>query len=239
MAITFSQLGKQGRLGNQIWQLSATIAAALRNNYDYLFPHWDYEDDFNLHNCFSPRLEVKKIYQEPYFHFSPIPNEDNLDLVGYFQSFKYWEDFKEEIIELLTPIHHFERESNLCSLHVRHGDYLKLQDYHPLSSIEYYEKAMELSGSSKFLIFSDDDKWCKENFKGNRFDFAEGQSPPVDLAMMAKKCENNIIANSSFSFWGAILNSYEEKRVFYPHNWFGEKLKHITTDICPSEWVKI
>src|SRR5208337_3521023 len=103
--ITFSQLGNQGRLGNQLWQMSATICLALNNADNYLFPSWKYEPYFNLHNCFSNNLTYTSTYNEPHFHYAPIPHKSNLNLSGYFQSYKYLLGHEDYIKEKLTPIH--------------------------------------------------------------------------------------------------------------------------------------
>ncbi len=241
--ITFTQLGNLGRDGNQIFQIAATIALALRNNDQYIFPPWKLEPYFNLHNCFSNNIKSTIKYQEPFFHYEEIPYKDTrnvvLDLNGYFQSWKYFEDYKNEIIRLLTPSYHAEREVGLCSLHCRRGDYLTFQDCHPVLSLDYYHKAMERSNCKKFLIFSDDIAWCKQNFKGNMFEFSEGNAPAIDMALMAKKCESNIIANSSFSWWGAYLNQSSNKIIIAPSIWFGSKLHHDVKDLLIESWVKI
>jgi hypothetical protein len=238
--ITFSQLGNLGRIGNQLFQISTTIAAALNNDTNYIFPNWIYEKDFNIHNCFSNNLKTIKTYQEPYFHYAKIPPDKDMNLSGYFQSYKYFEDYKDKLTELLTPIYNFDREPGLCSIHVRRGDYVHQPQNHPTQNMQYYETAMKLSECSKFLIFSDDINWCKKNFIGNQFDFADGNIGPVDMAMMAKKCESNIICNSSFSWWGAFLNQNLSKKIMYPSNWFGIELKNNDTkDLCPPSWIKI
>ena len=240
--ISFKELGSLGRRRNMYFQAATTIALAKRNNDDYIFPICELIGTTNIPiEKFTNIINYSKSYQEPYFHYKEIPYSPNMNLGGsYFQSYKYFEDYKQEIINLFMPIPHFNREEGLCGIHCRRGDYVKLQNFHPLQTMHYYQKAMELSGCSKFLIFSDDINWCKQNFKGNQFDFAEGNSEVSDLALMAKKCSDIIIANSSFSWWGAYLNQNLNKKVFYPSNWFGPNLAHHNTkDLCPPEWIKL
>src|SRR5258708_3722693 len=106
MPVTFSQLGNYGRMANAIFQASATIALALRNNDSFIFPHWKYESFFNFPpSSFSPKIKYNKTYTEPFFHYSPIPYEPNLNIHGYMQSYKYWLDFNSTIINIFTPIH--------------------------------------------------------------------------------------------------------------------------------------
>lgn len=238
MTITFSQLGKMGRLGNCLHQMATTISVAMENNVDYKFPPWEYECDFNIHDCFSSDILVSNIYKEIFFHYNNIPAFKSVDLVGYWQSWKYFENYKDKVKNMLTPIYDFKMEEKLCSIHVRRGDYVNIQHCHPLMNMDYYHKAMEQSDCVKFLFFSDDMNWVKKQFIGNQYEYAEGNSPAVDLALMAKKCENNIICNSSFSWWGAYLNN-NAKKVIYPQNWFGPGLPHNTKDLCPPEWIKI
>lgn len=241
--ITFSNLGNMGRIGNQIFQLSSSIATALRHNDLYIFPPWKEENHFNLHNCFSNNIKVNKVYQEPFFHYKEIPYNINknevLDLKGYFQSYLYFDDFKEQILNLLTPNYNVEREPELCAVHVRRSDYIKYQNFHPLMTMDYYHKAMELSGCKKFLIFSDDIAYCKQNFIGNQFEFSENYEAYIDLALMIKKCEHLIIANSSFSWCGAYFNRNANKKIIAPKNWFGPGLSHSVADLIPKDWIVI
>lgn len=234
--ISFSKLGQFGRLGNQLFQIACTISVALDHKDKYIFPFWEYESDFQLHGCFSNQIKPKYIYEEKRFRYDDIQYYQDMDLRGYFQSYLYF-DHRPEIKELLTPIHAFEKDNDLCGLHVRRGDYLSLPEYHPIQTIDYYHKAMETSGCQKFLIFSDDIQWCKANFIGNQYEFSENKHPPIDLAMMIRKCSSNIIANSSFSWFGAYLNG---GKTIAPKKWFGSKLTcHDTSTLLPKDWIAI
>lgn len=243
--ITFINLGKKGRLGNQLFQIAAVISLAKQNNDSYIFPPWQYEKYFNLHGCFSSNIKFLHTYNEPTFHYTPIPYNNRwkmhgANLEGYFQSQAFWKGFERTIKELLTPNVKTEDFSNYASIHVRRTDYLKFADCHPPCSMNYYEKAIEKTGYNKFIIFSDDINWCKNNFKGNNFDFSENNHEVVDLAVQIR-CGANIIANSSFSWWAAWLNSAPNKVVIAPKKWFGPKLikTHNTKDLIPSEWIQV
>jgi hypothetical protein len=90
-----------------------------------------------------------------------------------------------------------------------------------------------------FLVFSDDMEWCKENFIGDQFIFVEGENDVTDLWIMSY-CKHNIIANSSFSWWGAWLNDYKHKIVVAPLKWFGPAKGDIKTDdIYAENWIRI
>jgi hypothetical protein len=237
--ITFSQLGRQGRLGNQLWQIAATIATAKKYNLPYAFPKWEYEPFFNLHNCFTDTIRISKTYQEPHFHFAPIPHGSDLDLSGYFQSYKYFADYDQIIKDIFEFRNPAPPQKNTTSIHVRRGDYVNLSEYHSdLSITNYYEKTIAILDTEKYLIFSDDIEFCKKKFIGNRFSFVEGGNPASDLALMSA-CKNQIIANSSFSWWAAYLNKNPNKNVMAPKVWFGPKLPHNTKDLLPENWTKI
>lgn len=239
--ITFSQLGNYGRLGNQLFQISCVISLALKNNDEYIFPLWKYEKDFSLHGCFSTKINPTKKYQEPFFHYQTIPLTDTkneiVDLCGYWQSNKYFQDYEGLIKSLLTPKNTFSIKYGTTSIHIRKTDYLQFQDCHPDLGINYYQKAMNIIKSKYYLIVSDDIPWCKQNFKGEQFQFSEADEI-TDLALQIS-CEHNICANSSFSWWGAFLNKNPDKIIIAPKIWFGEKLNHDTSDLCPNTWVRI
>lgn len=191
-------------------------------------------------------------------------NRDVL-LHGYFQSYKYFQENYETICkiiglgkmktDLLTQLG-FEGRSldKTISMHFRLGDYKKIQDYHPIAPYEYYEKALthiqKENPYDDFTVYffceEDDiadvqmkiDKLIK-NFP--RYKFIRGDNTLADWQQMLLMscCHHNIIANSSFSWWGAYFNSHEDKIVCYPSVWFGEKAHNDTKDLCPPEWIKI
>lgn len=241
--ITFTNLGHMGRIGNQLWELATSISLALRNQDTYIFPPWQHEQDFNLHNCFSNSIVPTHIYREPHFHYKPINYTDTknivLDLVGYYQSPTYFKDYQDQIKHLFTPINKVPTQSNTTAIHIRRTDYLKFAKEHGPLDINYYYRAMEIIDSKYYMIFSDDIEWCKQNFRGDRFIFSEGRTPIEDLSYMIA-CEHFIIANSSFSWWGAYLNSNPNKIVVCPAKWFGPALAmHNTEDLYLPGWIKI
>jgi hypothetical protein len=235
--ISFAKLGQMGRLGNQLFQIATTIALALRNNDKYVFPYWEEERNFNLHNCFS-HITNTEIFMESDFTYNPIPYKQNLNIQGFFQSEKYFEDCQNVIHHLLTPKIGFGIKYGYTSIHVRKGDYVNLIRQYEQLNMSYYQKAMQVINSKYYIVFSDDIAWCKANFKGNNFTFSEGRSAAEDLALMLS-CEHNIVANSSFSWWGAWLNKNPSKVVIAPQKWFGPAMPHNTKDLLPKTWVQI
>ncbi len=238
--ITFKKLGQYGRRANQMFQAATTIALALRNNDDYILPFCDLTGTTNIPiDKFSNDIKFTSTYNEPHYHYSPIPYKPNLNLHGYVQSYKYFEDYSDEIKKLLMPNVKVNKMIGYTSIHVRRTDYLIHKNcYHNLTRQNYYDKAMELSGRKDFLIFSDDIEWCKREFTGNEFEFVEGNPDYLDMALMAN-CDQHIIANSSFSWWAGYL-SITNGSVFYPDKWFGPELEktHDTKDLFPENWIK-
>jgi hypothetical protein len=194
-----------------------------------------------------------------------ILNED-IYLYGYFQSYKYFhneysmiyrliglDQLKEKLLDKLQ-LNKNDLEKYI-SMHFRIGDYKKVQKFHPLATYEFYERSLEHIQNSnvpseKFniLYFCEDVDIEDVSSIINRlqikfpdYNFERGEKDLADWEQMLymSLCHHNIIANSSFSWWGAYFNSWEKKIVCYPSVWFGEVAKNDTTDLCPSEWVKI
>jgi len=132
------------------------------------------------------------------------------------------------------------------SIHVRRGDYVSNKEthaYHGLCSLTYYQEAMRHIAqevvSPSYFIFSDDSAWAKEylNVSGAIF-VSDFEFPDYEDLMLMSECKYNIIANSSFSWWGAWLNTYEKKIVIAPKKWF-QASKTSEYSIVPSSWIRI
>jgi hypothetical protein len=248
--ITFSKIGSFGRLGNQLFQIAAAIGLARKNNDIAKFVPWKYSEYFK--NPIDQNLiasEISSIIHERSFNYSPLLYRKNSDLIGYFQSEKYFENCKDliryhfEFNESLLIDNFIPNSDRSCSIHIRRGDYLNLQDYHPFPGMEYYKKSinyMRDHGVENFFLFSDDIPWCKHQFSNeNGINYIEGNIDIKDLALMSS-CKNNIIANSSFSWWGAWLNLNENKIIVAPSKWFGPaKIGVITDDLYCKDWIKM
>lgn len=212
-------------------------------------------------NFFIPRghLKVERRFSEATFTYDigTARIQDGTDLFGYFQTEKYFLHceglirtnfaFKEEIVkragEILGGIKAQHGERPLVSLHVRRGDYVRFPDHHPVCSPEYYRLAvseMQASGQGLplLLVFSDDLDWCRANFQGESFELQSSGSDFVDLCLMSL-CDHHIIANSSFSWWGAWLNPDQNKKVVAPRKWFGPAMNKNVEDVYCRGWIKI
>jgi hypothetical protein len=212
--ICFSRLGYLGQLGNQLFQVAATLAAAKRFGTNAKFPHWKYAQFFQ--GRFDQTLskdEIAETYVEKTAHFNSIPDRPNLDLFGFFQSHRYFSD-EEPLIrnafavtEDLVPAPWRDAQAD-CSIHVRRKDYLaRSHKYVPLQ-MDYYDSAikyMRERGCSRFLLFSDDVEWCKNNFPGD-IKIVDGLTDIQSLSLMSQ-CNHHIIANSTFSWWGSWLGN--------------------------------
>lgn len=238
-----------GGLANQMFQYAAGYAQAKKMNVDFFYPEKPKGHDGrspNLHNIFNLSAKRQGVHgpscQEAAFHFNQIPPVAFLTLQGYYQSEKYFKDFESEIRSEFTFIDPCDIHPNpkTVSIHVRRSDYVPKPNYHPLCSMDYYEKAMSLFGEDySFLVFSDDIPWCRDNFKGPRFSFSEGLTNSQDLELMSK-CDHHIIANSSFSWWASWLNQQPDKKTIAPSKWFGPAYNgYSLSDLYLDDWVVI
>lgn len=251
-------LGNSGRLGNQMFQYASLVGIASRHGYEYCLPPDNVINssgyDTNLFKCFKiPHAKqcitnFKKLSESTTRLDKEIWEHcpDNVNLFGYFQTelyFKHIEDkirssfiFIDDIYENAKEILKYKiGNSEVISVHVRRGDYL-LSDGHIKLSPQYYEVGLELLPKDiPVMIFSDGLDWCKSQkvFDGNRFFFMEGNCTEVDLCLQSL-CNYHIIANSSFSWWGAWLA--KSNKVIAPKTWFGVEGKD-TYDLYLKDWI--
>jgi len=259
--IVTSQLA--GGLGNYLFQIAAAYSYALKHGKKPVFNtnlsikvHRGIECYFdNILRSIEKKdtVATQTTIGEQGFQFTELPFVANgVALTGYFQSEKYFKEYEKEIKDLFSCPDHIKESINKrfpsmdsvesCSIHVRRGDYVKLQDIHPVQSMPYFMKALnKMPKDCSIFVFSDDIEWCKNSFPdmGERIHFVEGYSDVEDLYLMSM-CDHNIISNSTFSWWAAWLNDNPKKIVVAPKKWFGPMNSHLDTkDIYPEKWEKI
>ena len=253
--ISFNSLGNLGRLANQMFQYASIKGIANNCGLEFSLPPVSSfgtrdpmvkNSDTNLYECFKLPEFKQGLYAHPQYveqSFAFIPElfdscPDNIDLVGYFQTEKYFKHIEDEIRKDFTFIDEVSEPcAEVLSLHVRRGDYVG-HTAHPVQSMEYYKKALSnFFPDQPVLVCSDDPDWCRGEFKEDRFMISDGGDTRVDLCLMTM-CKYHIIANSSYSWWGAWLAN--SKKVIAPGKWFTGELSHKdTTDIyCPG-WILI
>ena len=215
-----------------------------------------------LHRFIPHYQPTHTIYRQPGFCYDPnlIKLRPPIYLRrGYFQSEKFFLPCAKkirDIFQLKTPLS--ERSQPLwqaiksapwpVALHVRRGDYVRLQEVHPLCTRTYYEQAVNrinsLSGrKATYFVFSDDISEARSMLSfipGATFVTASKDEPWVDMSLMTA-CRDAIIANSSFSWWGAWLNPHPDKHIIAPRLWFGETYRdqHELRDLIPAKWITI
>lgn len=255
MAISFNNLGNYGSLGNQMFQYASVRGIAKENGYDFCIPEKGHRlfNVFEMSGCVN-RHENKNLIHEATpksFNFDLELFEgckDNTDLFGYFQSEKYFynisdsikEDFTFKNIndEIIDGLKNQAAGKDIVSIHVRRGDYVFLQEYHPLVSENFYSSAKKLFNDVLFAVFSDDILWCQNQKVFQDCVFIDAGDKESLYTMT--KCDHNIIANSSFSWWAAWLNNNYQKVVIAPKQWFGPAYSdYDTSDLFPARWIVI
>ena len=198
------------------------------------------------------------VFREKQFNFDPtfFSLKDNVYLEGYWQSERYFKDIKGNILEefrFMPPLDGLNLalaeeigEVDSVSLHVRRGDYVtdkNTSEMHGACSLEYYQIAVERVTQSlkdpSFFLFSDDPEWVADNIKlryPTKYITHNVGREYEDLRLMSL-CKHHIIANSSFSWWGAWLSANHEKLIIAPQKWFNNIVN--TNDLIPNEWIRI
>ena len=221
-------------------------------------------ENFNNSNIFINNLLYKHpIYNEPSFNYTEIPKIDNVMFNGYFQSYKYFQEVQDKIFDLigiygiqldiLNEYPELFSEKNTISMHFRLGDYKTKQDCHPILPYEYYEKSLETIPTeelSKYNVLyfceEEDNEYVngiidrlKLKFQVKEFIKVDDKIDDWKQLVIMSCCKINIIANSSFSWWGAYFNINDGKIVFYPSVWFGPSIQNDVSDMYPDSWIKI
>jgi Glycosyl transferase family 11 len=233
--ITYRHLGRNGQLGNQLWQIASTVGIAHREGNAAAFPFWRYRPYFSVPDALFPD------------RVSAHSRDLGLD---YLQDLENFGGIEDEIHTFFAPrpevwtrlAARFDGVLSLphkTSLHVRRGDYLGHNGFFVNLPVEYYLEAMSLT-QGPYLVFSDDLAWCRANLPGDCL-FMERNRDYEDLFLMAA-CDEHIVANSTFSWWGAYIGG---GRAVMPREWglaFGGPIEPrfvmpncVVLDVPPAE----
>jgi len=272
-----------GGLGNQIFQIFATISYAIksRKQFKFLNVYTLGGGSTTIRNTFWNSFFIKlkpflvdnipqpiHVIREKDFTFNELPIYEMIGrdclIYGYFQSYKYFHEnyeiicriiglgkMKDDILQKLSL--NDEYLKNCVSMHFRLGDYKKIQEYHPLATYDYYRNSLNFiksktTESYNILYFCEDtdiddvmriiDRLEKE-FPEYKFLRGESKLQDWEQMLFMSCCHHNIIANSSFSWWAAYFNFWQDKIICYPSIWFGEIARNNTKDLCPPQWNRI
>ena len=241
-----------GGLGNQLFQIANGYAYSLRYNKNFFVskdwngrpdrpPYWNSLLQ-NLQPYLKDISEFKGTeYREPRWSYTPIPFiEGDVILKGYFQSEKYFEDFREEVRKLFN-IYPDNLQNNNVAVHIRRGDYLHNPDLHTILEKEYYDKAKELIETKigkvpNYIYFSDDIEWVKNTFKNDlkQNDTIVSGLPDYEEFKRMLNCTNFILANSTFGWWASWFS--KSNFIIAPEKWFGPQFIESWKDIYRSNF---
>lgn len=254
--IVFTDFNK-GRFGNQLFFVSATIGIALRNKTNYGFITQMGHSGINYQEIFEEKLPITNTIPEIKFHQNGFAYEEiniqDAELIGYFQSEKFFKHCENKIKDqfkikdnvIKNVMLKYPNIQDSLSIHIRLGDYLNQQNHHPIFPFSYYEKILnKISNNYKSIfVFSDDIQLIKEKFIGDKFTFPvfDYNNDIYNFVLMSL-AKDNIIGNSTFSWWAAWLNKNPNKKVFSPHHkqWFGPAYSNLDTkDLIPENWIQI
>lgn len=239
MIISFSSLWKKGRLGNCLFQIAGTLGLAEKYNAEAVFPDWPFEQYFKdpLPHGEMQSMEVK----EKHFHYHDWQLKNSCNINGYLQSEKYFPkklpfEFKDEFINPLKEREEFKKET--IAISVRRGDYVNNPLYYQIPMwwyISALSKEFPHWRDCNIIIFSDDIDYCKIHFECLPNVYFPNGSEIEDLAMLTL-CDNHILANSTFSWWGAYLS--KSKKVVHcgklMEGWLGDQSD--IRDFYPERW---
>ena len=257
---------QSGRLGNQMFQFAFMKSISTELNIDFKLPLSVYNNEefiidglFYIEDFFT-EISRDYIYEEYYEKsmsyynvINDLPAHTNINFNGFYQSEKYFKsncneiknmfEFKSNIKYISDKIYCDSIKRNslpVISIHIRRTDYIQLKDKHVNLEIGYYDSAIkimkELIGNFNIIIFSDDIEWCKENLKYENIIYYSSHSSYIDMCLMSL-CDHNIIANSTFGWWGAYLNKNPHKLIISPLKWY--HLPFDNPDINLDSWITI
>jgi hypothetical protein len=261
-----------GGLGNQLFQIFATIAYSLQHDINFIFEYsanlgkrrtyWDSLLSSISDHVISSVPPSTLVNQGTHGFVKLAAPKENITLNGYFQSFLFFEPHLKTILKMLDVEKNqnikkkYINQKNSISLHFRRGDYKDLQDCHPIMEIDYYANALNyilladenLDNKITVYYFCEEEDLesvekdvatLKNEFRDKITFVRHLEETDWEEMLSMSCCKHNIIANSSFSWWGAYLNMDPEKIVCYPSVWFGPLICENTETMFPEKWIKI
>lgn len=209
------------------------------------------------------RIERKLTHLIPFFNKKKvvrnnphieIPLKKHVYYDGYFQRWEYVKSvlsklnenivYPQEILNKNKTILENIEKYDITAIHIRRDDYINVPvnfKIFEICNMEYYRGAIDyikkVSSTQKFLIFTQDKEWAKDNFSGDEFYLFEGNTAIEDFTIMGH-CKHHIIANSTFSWWAAVLNNNPSKHVIYPKKWYKKENKDFNAFI-PEDWIPL
>ncbi|EBN1215026.1 alpha-1,2-fucosyltransferase, partial [Salmonella enterica] len=206
-----------------------------------------------------PRLSLYlKRFESEYFPVKNKEHSKSIEFIGFWQNEQYFKRYKNELRKIFTPVNLSSdvlklkeriQGQNSIALHIRRGDYIsnhEAMNTHGVCSLNYYISSVSyvkrMVANISFFVFSDDIQWCKENAReifnsDDEVHYVEGNSQEVDMWLMSA-AKHHIIANSSFSWWGAWLARDANNMTIAPIPWFDKK-ELSGFDPCPESWIRI
>jgi hypothetical protein len=232
-------LKPKGGLGNQLFQYAAALTFKTLGGHIFIFPTAankhsgrDYRPLFHGHPTDILIFTEHSYVQQDGFEFFDPKNfpYNSITLDGYFQNYPSIKSSIPAIRTLFTQTTEYEE---YAFLHVRRGDYLQYSNIHYILPQAYYESALALLNHDKILVFSDDPSWCATQPWLAKYTIVNEPDEMSALTMMSSCKKGAIIANSTFSWWGALLSSTDT--VFYPEKW----ISCANPDLFPENWTRV
>lgn len=251
--ITFSKIGKKGNLGNQLFQIASTIGLANKNNREFSFLLWKYQNSFKnkLPVLASDFTDFVNIEEEEYNHYQWNFGTKNYDINGWLQTEKYFDreltkhyfEFSDSLIEKISKQYHKAFEKRTILISIRRGDFVNHKDYFQ-TPIKYYLNSLAEFfpewDNCNLIILSDDIKYCKYHFSFLENAFFGDRLNEAEQLCLGTMCNDFIISNSTFSWWTAWLGEKSDSKIIRPlKNFDGQKSLELNDkDYYPERWIK-
>lgn len=227
----------KGRLCNALFQIATgyTLARKLGVSFAINYERSDYRCQPYRNNVFAHFDSTENVgvpYYEPSFPYSKLPLQDGLMLDGYFQCSKYFEEYKEDIKNLFVLPEVSSPVEGTVGVHFRRGDYLYLNQVHPIPSDEWYADAIKQTGLHNIIACTEPADVPYVESLG----YHVNQGSDLEDLVLLSKCEALVMSNSSYSWWAAFLGNH--KTIIAPKTWFGPEGVQDYQDIYENNWIK-